>query len=54
MKKKMYQKPTMQVVKLQHKTQLLVGSNPEPTPNEPKGYRGDFAYIPNADPTHWA
>ena len=27
MKKKIYEKPTMQVVKLQHQCQILVGSN---------------------------
>ena len=51
MKKKIYQKPTMQVVKLQHQTQLLVDSNQEPTPkNSPQYFDEEFAYIPNATP----
>ena len=31
MKKKMYEKPTMQVVQLQHKCQILAGSSYETT-----------------------
>jgi hypothetical protein len=31
MKKKIYEKPTMQVVILQHQVRLLVGSGEEPT-----------------------
>lgn len=38
MKKKDYQKPTMQIVKLQHKSQLLAGSGVDPlSPFAPGG-----------------
>ena len=29
MKRKAYQEPTMQVVKLQHRSHILIGSNPD-------------------------
>lgn len=38
MKKKDYQKPTMQIVKLQHKSQLLAGSGEV----NPMGYPEDL------------
>lgn len=34
MKKKDYQKPTMNVVQLKHRTSLLVGSDPVAAPNK--------------------
>ena len=40
--KKIYQKPTMRVVELQHQTHLLAGSGEKP--NE---WDGDFAYVPD-------
>lgn len=39
MNKKQYQKPTMRVVELQQRTQLLAGSSPDP-------YGGPFGYAP--------
>lgn len=47
--KKIYQKPTMKVVLLQHQTYLLASSGEKP--NE---YDGDFAYMPSTGFTHKA
>lgn len=40
MDKKQYKKPTMRVVELQHRSQLLTGSTPDP-------YGGPFGYAPD-------
>ena len=38
MKRKDYEKPTMQVVKLQHRTMLLTGSQLDGKLNDPEDY----------------
>ena len=43
MKKKIYEKPTMKVVLLQHKCQLLTGSGDE---RGIPGYDDDYGYMP--------
>ena len=40
MDKKQYKKPTMRVVELQHRSQLLTGSTPDP-------YGGPYGYAPD-------
>lgn len=41
MKKSIYQKPTMKVVKLCHQPALLEGSSPEPGPGTSRENRND-------------
>lgn len=45
MMKKKYMKPSMQVYELQHRTQLLAGSDPD-APGFPGG---PFGYVPGDD-----
>ena len=44
MQKKKYQKPTMEIVKLQQQPQLLAGSG---------GQGGTNPYVPDNDPYNW-
>ena len=45
MKKKEYERPTMQVVKLKQQPQLLAGSNPAPNSASIQDYEdGDFSW----------
>ena len=52
MKKKIYEKPTMTVIELQHKCQLLAGSG-DPTRNVPwwdgEGNAPEFNWVDKAD-----
>ncbi len=41
MKKKRYEKPSMKVVELKHRTMILCGS-----PNGVPGYDDDYGYMP--------
>ena len=43
--KKDYLKPETRVVKLKERLRLLEGSSEEGK-KQPKGYRGDFGYVP--------
>ena len=43
--KKYYMKPETRVVKLKERPRLLQGSSEEEK-KQPKGYRGDFGYVP--------
>ena len=45
MKKKLYEKPTMQVVQLKQRQQLLIGSNPAPNQASIEDYEdGTFSW----------
>ena len=45
MKKKQYEKPSMKVVELQHRTMLLAGSGERDIP----GYDDDYSYMPGLE-----
>ena len=50
MKKKEYERPTMQVVQLQQQQQLLAGSNPAPNSASIEDYKdGDFSWAREDD-----